>query len=258
MCLINFQFDGHPKYKLILAANRDEFYLRPTETAHFWKDHPTLLAGRDLMQMGTWLGVTTSGRIAALTNFRDPSVPDADKISRGAIVRNFLSSDIAPREFLENLVPVDYAGFNLLAGDANQLFYYNNIDAKAEEVEPGIHGLSNHFLDTPWPKVVKGAMYLERYLSDNQEIRIEDLFAFLQDADQADEGEHDPGERSGESDDCEDGQRCGRHDRGGWQLRLDGDGVQRWPQRCGQRDGQRRCSGRHDLRRHQRFADRDQ
>lgn len=189
MCLINFQFDGHPKYKLILAANRDEFYLRPTETAHFWKDYPTLLAGRDLMQMGTWLGVTTSGRIAALTNFRDPSVPDADKISRGAIVRNFLSSDIAPREFLENLVPEDYAGFNLLAGDANQLFYYNNIDAKAEEVEPGIHGLSNHFLDTPWPKVVKGTMYLERYLSDNQEIRIEDLFAFLQDADQADEGE---------------------------------------------------------------------
>lgn len=189
MCLINFQFDGHPKYKLILAANRDEFYLRPTETARFWKDHPTLLAGRDLMQMGTWLGVTTSGRIAALTNFRDPSVPDADKISRGAIVRNFLSSDIAPREFLENLVPEDYAGFNLLAGDANQLFYYNNIDAKAEEVEPGIHGLSNHFLDTPWPKVVKGTMYLERYLSDNQEIRIEDLFAFLQDADQADEGE---------------------------------------------------------------------
>lgn len=189
MCLINFQFDGHPKYKLILAANRDEFYLRPTETAHFWKDHPTLLAGRDLMQMGTWLGVTTSGRIAALTNFRDPSVPDADKISRGAIVRNFLSSDIAPREFLENLVPEDYAGFNLLAGNANQLFYYNNLDAKAEEVEPGIHGLSNHFLDTPWPKVVKGTMYLERYLSDNQEIRIEDLFAFLQDADQADEGE---------------------------------------------------------------------
>lgn len=185
MCLINFQFDDHPKYKLILAANRDEFYLRPTEKAHFWKDEPSLLAGRDLMQMGTWLGVTTKGRIAALTNFRDPSVPDADKISRGAIVRNFLATDMKPRQFLESLVPEDYAGFNLLAGDASELYYYNNIEADIQQIEPGIHGLSNHFLDTPWPKVVKGNMYLERYLSDTQEIQIPDLFTFLNDAEQA-------------------------------------------------------------------------
>lgn len=185
MCLINFQFDDHPKYKLILAANRDEFYLRPTETAHFWNDEPGLLAGRDLMQMGTWLGVTKTGRIAALTNFRDPSVPDADKISRGAIVRNFLASDMDPRQFMESLIPEDYAGFNLLAGDAKKLYYYNNIEPVVQRVDPGIHGLSNHFLDTPWPKVVKGNMYLERYISDTQEIRTEDLFAFLNDAEQA-------------------------------------------------------------------------
>lgn len=189
MCLINFQFDDHPKYKLIMAANRDEFYLRPTETAHFWKDEPGLLAGRDLMQMGTWLGVTKAGRVAALTNFRDPSVPNADKISRGALVRNFLASDMEPRLFMESLIPQDYAGFNLLAGDLKQLFYYNNIDAEIQEIESGIHGLSNHFLDTPWPKVVKGNMYLERYISDNQEIRLEDLFAFLNDAEQAKEGD---------------------------------------------------------------------
>lgn len=189
MCLINFQFDGHPKYKLVMAANRDEFYLRPTEPAHFWKDQPNLLAGRDLMQMGTWLGITASGRIAALTNFRDPSATDADKISRGAIVRNFLSSDIDPRLFLESLIPEDYAGFNLLAGGVDDLFYYNNIDGNVQRVEPGIHGLSNHFLDTPWPKVVKGNIYLERYLSDNSEVRLEDLFAFLQDAEKADEGD---------------------------------------------------------------------
>lgn len=188
MCLINFQFNDHPKYKLVLAANRDEFYLRPTESAHFWKDEPQLLAGRDLMQMGTWLGVTKTGRIAALTNFRDPSAPDADKISRGGVVRHFLSTDMDARLFLENLIPEDYAGFNILAGDSSQMFYYNNIEAKTIEVEPGIHGLSNHFLDTPWPKVVKGNMHLERYLSDNEDVQIDDLFEFLQDAEESADG----------------------------------------------------------------------
>src|SRR5690606_6642082 len=114
MCLINFQLNDHPKYKLVLAANRDEFYLRPTESAHFWKDEPQLLSGRDLMQMGTWLGGTKTGRVAALTNVRDPSAPEADKISRGSIVRHFLSSDMDARLFLENVLPEDYAGFNIL------------------------------------------------------------------------------------------------------------------------------------------------
>ena len=185
MCLINFQLNDHPKYKLVLAANRDEFYLRPTESAHFWKDEPQLLAGRDGMQMGTWLGVTKTGRIAALTNFRDPSAPEANKISRGSIVRHFLSTDMDARLFLENLIPEDYAGFNILAGDSSQMFYYNNLEAKAAEVEPGIHGLSNHFLDTPWPKVVKGSMHLERYLSDNENVHIDDLFDILQDAEES-------------------------------------------------------------------------
>jgi uncharacterized protein with NRDE domain len=188
MCLINFQLNDHPKYKLVLAANRDEFYLRPTESAHFWKDEPQLLAGRDLMQMGTWLGITKTGRIAALTNFRDPSAPEADKISRGSIVRHFLSTDMGAQNFLENLIPEDYAGFNILAGDSSQLFYYNNLEAKAVKVEPGIHGLSNHFLDTPWPKVVKGNMYLERYLSDNKDVHIDDLFDILQDAEESEDG----------------------------------------------------------------------
>lgn len=185
MCLINFQFDDHPIYKLILAANRDEFYLRPTEALHLWEDEPGLLAGRDLVQMGTWLGITKTGRVAALTNFRDPSLPDKDKISRGAIVRNFLTSDMDPQLFLEALNPKDYAGFNLLAGDSAELFYYNNVNAEITKIEPGIHGLSNHFLDTPWPKVVKGKGFLRHYLTDRQEVQTEDLFAFLKNADQA-------------------------------------------------------------------------
>lgn len=185
MCLINFQFQDHPRYKLVIAANRDEFYKRPTEKAHFWNDDPQILAGRDLMQMGTWLGVSTSGRIAALTNFRDPSLPDANKRSRGAIVRNFLETDMPPCLFLESINAEDYTGFNLVAGTADELFYYNNIDQKASAIEAGIHGLSNHFLDTPWPKVIKGKNYLERYLSEHEKVQLPDLFEILADADQA-------------------------------------------------------------------------
>jgi uncharacterized protein with NRDE domain len=185
MCLINFQYKNHPKYKLVLAANRDEFYKRPTQRAHFWKDEPRLLAGRDLMQMGTWLGVTKTGRIAALTNFRDPSRPEANKISRGAIVRDFLSTDMEPRLFLESLIPENYTGFNILAGDLDHLYYYNNIENRIAEIEPGIHGLSNHLLNTPWPKVIKGKNYLERYLSEHEKADPDELFGFLADSEQA-------------------------------------------------------------------------
>ncbi|MDN7244518.1 NRDE family protein [Planococcus shenhongbingii] len=187
MCLVNFQYKDHPKYKLVLAANRDEFYNRPTEPAHFWKDAPALLAGRDLMQMGTWLGVAKNGRIAALTNFRDPSMPEANKISRGAIVRDFLTSDMEPQLFLESLIPENYTGFNILVGDADHLYYYNNIENCITEIEPGIHGLSNHLLNTPWPKVIKGKNYLERYLSEHEEVAVDDLFSFLADSEQADD-----------------------------------------------------------------------
>ncbi|MCP2033431.1 uncharacterized protein with NRDE domain [Planomicrobium sp. HSC-17F08] len=185
MCLINFQYKDHPRYKLVIAANRDEFYERPTAPAQFWEDEPGILAGRDLMQMGTWLGVARNGRIAALTNFRDPSMPEADKISRGAIVRDFLSTALAPEQFLKSLNPEDYTGFNIIAGDADHLFYYNNIENHLAEVEPGLHGLSNHLLDTPWPKVIKGKNYLERYLSERDEVDPDDLFRFLADNEQA-------------------------------------------------------------------------
>src|SRR5690606_21353410 len=150
-----------------------------TAPAPFREDEPGILAGRDLMQMATWLGVARNGRIAALTNFRDPSMPEADKISRGAIVRDFLSTALAPEQFLKSLNPEDYTGFNIIAGDADHLFYYNNIENHLAEVEPGLHGLSNHLLDTPWPKVIKGKNYLERYLSERDEVDPDDLFRFL-------------------------------------------------------------------------------
>ncbi|RNF39469.1 NRDE family protein [Planococcus salinus] len=185
MCLINFQYKSHPKYKLVIAANRDEFYGRPTAAAQFWEEEPNILAGRDLLQNGTWLGVTKNGRFAALTNFRDPSEMDPRKISRGMIVRNFLAGHQSPEEFLKTLNKEDYTGFNVLVGDTNHLFYYNNLQGDITEVPPGTHGLSNHYLNTPWPKVVKGRKNLEAYLSTTGEVQLDSLFHILSDAEQA-------------------------------------------------------------------------
>ncbi|MDN7241587.1 NRDE family protein [Planococcus sp. N028] len=189
MCLINFHFKDHPKYKLIVAANRDEFYGRPTQPAHFWEDEPLILAGRDLQQGGTWLGITKTGKFAALTNFRDPSRPEADKISRGALVRDFLAKTQSPADFLKAISPSDYAGFNLLVGDADQLFYYNNLQPEVFELTPGTYGLSNHFLDTPWPKVVKGKKFLGDYVSTHEDIELDSLFTILSNSEQASESD---------------------------------------------------------------------
>src|SRR5690625_1257758 len=113
MCLINFQYKAHPNYKLIIAANRDEFYERPTAQAHFWKDYPQVLAGRDLKGMGTWLGITKEGRFAALTNIRDPEENLNEKKSRGEILRNYLAGEMTPELFLEDLKKIQ-ASFPLL------------------------------------------------------------------------------------------------------------------------------------------------
>lgn len=185
MCLINLQFRDHPTYKLIIAANRDEFYSRPAASAHFWEDQPNILAGRDLTQMGTWLGVTKQGRIAALTNFRDPTNMEAATLSRGAVVKNFLAASTSPKDYLQSIDPKQYAGFNLIIGDAEQLMYYNNIQNESYEIPPGTHGLSNHFLNTPWPKVSKGKERLASYMAHTSTVDLEEIFAILSDAEQA-------------------------------------------------------------------------
>lgn len=187
MCLINFQLQTHPKYKLIVAANRDEFYGRPTAPAQFWTDQPELLAGRDLLGMGTWLGITKSGRFAALTNYRDPSEKPEGKISRGEIVRNFLSGDMPAEEYLKelHLNKDKYNGFNLLVGTPDEIYYYSNVSGKIERVSPGTHGLSNHLLDTPWPKVVKGTNSLREYAGRHEDLEVESLFQILSNAEQA-------------------------------------------------------------------------
>lgn len=155
MCLIVFAYHCYPDYPLVLAANRDEFYARPTAPLAFWEDHPSLLAGRDLKEHGTWMGITTGGRIAAITNYRDPHGIKAGAPSRGRLVSDFLIGDTAPSRYLESISAVadQYNGFNLIVGDATGLFYFSNYVEAVQEIEPGIHGLSNHLLNTPWPKV---------------------------------------------------------------------------------------------------------
>lgn len=187
MCLIAFRFQDHPQYKLILAANRDEFYARPTAPADFWTDEPAILAGRDLQGHGTWLGVSKGGRIAALTNYRAPSHMTAGKKTRGAIVRDFLTSSASPTEYMASLAPEDYAGFNFLCGTADKLFYFNNIDGHSEEITPGIHALSNAFLDTPWPKVVKAKSSMKTVTEQRGQIDTNQLFSIMADAEQAQE-----------------------------------------------------------------------
>jgi len=187
MCLILFAWHSHPQHKLLVAANRDEFYARPTAAARFCGEAPHILAGRDLEQGGTWLGVTTSGRFAALTNVRNPQAP-LGKLSRGLLVSDFLRSDATPEQFLQQLQPAlsNYSPFNVLVGDSEHL-YYGNSTGDACELQPGVYGLSNAALDTPWPKVAAGKQALLKLIAAEPDT--EQLFELLADEDQADDTE---------------------------------------------------------------------
>ncbi len=184
MCLILFAYHAHPVYKLIVAANRDEFLQRRTAPIHFWEDEPTVLAGRDLEKMGTWMGVTKAGRYAAITNYRDPGEIADGKQSRGKLVSDALTFNGDPADYMKRLELTNsqYPGYNLLVGDLNNLFYYSNVGKSLEKVKPGIHGLSNHLLDTNWPKVEKGKEGLSTIINGNN--LVEDLLELLQNTDQ--------------------------------------------------------------------------
>lgn len=169
MCIVFLAYDCHPEYSLILAANRDEFYVRPSQQAHFWSDWPNVLAGRDLEQYGTWLGVTIQGRFGALTNYRDPSNIQANAKSRGHLVSRFLTGTQSPETYLYdvNQQADCYNGFNLLTGvfgKTMELWYYSNRNGQSQRIKPGIHGLSNHLLNTPWPKVQQGRLRFDEII----------------------------------------------------------------------------------------------
>ena len=154
MCLILVGWQAHPDFPLVVAANRDEFHRRPTAPLSFWPDAPDVLAGQDLEAGGTWLGITRSGRFAAVTNVREPGAPGG-KCSRGALTAGFLRSNTPAAAFSHDIAGHDYAGFNLLLADRQALYYVSNRSVSPTLLAPGIYGLSNHRLDTPWPKLTK-------------------------------------------------------------------------------------------------------
>ena len=180
MCLILFAYQHHPKYPLIVAANRDEYYARPSAPARYWSDHPHILAGRDLKELGTWMGITVHGRFAALTNYRHPKRHFADALSRGHLVADFLSNQQSPREYLEKVARQShqYNGFNLLVGDQQSLLYYSNIQDEIQSITPGVHGLCNHLLNTPWPKLEQGRQQLAQRLTQDT-VSENDLWSIL-------------------------------------------------------------------------------
>ena len=181
MCLIYLAWRRHPRYPLVIAANRDEYHARPAAPAHWWEDAPGVLAGRDLEAGGTWMGMTRSGRFAAITNYHDPAAGHrAGAPSRGALVGAFLTGGESAPEYLHRVVEEGrrYNGFSLLAMDGDTLAFASNRSPGVMRPGPGVYGLSNHLLDTPWTKVADGKTELERLLAE-PDMRVADLLALL-------------------------------------------------------------------------------
>jgi len=183
MCLILIALKSHPVYKLIMAGNRDEFFERPTAQATFWEDTPDLLAGKDLRAGGTWFGITKQGRIAAITDYRDLALLKSNTPSRGELVRNFLLSRERPQAFIDGIAQKahQYNGFNLIVGEKDEFCWYSNLVDEPRRLEPGIYGLCNHLLDTPWPKVVRSRNAFQSILTEKKHPSPEDFFSILSD-----------------------------------------------------------------------------
>jgi uncharacterized protein with NRDE domain len=186
MCLIFFAVQQHPNYNLVIAANRDEFYSRKTAPAAFWQEQPNILGGRDLEAKGTWMAMTKTGRISMVTNYRDPHNINPIAPSRGQLVSDYLAGEMDPSFYLKKIEQVGkaYNGFNLIVGNSSDLYYYSNYSGSPTKIEQGIHGLSNHLLDTPWPKVERGKEKWNALLTQPV-LKPAELFDFLLDEQQA-------------------------------------------------------------------------
>ena len=183
MCLIVFAWRAHPEYPLVLAANRDEFHARPAAPLDWWADAPGIAGGRDLQAGGTWLGLARSGRFATVTNYREDLAPHPAARSRGELVTRFLADDDSALQFADALDGDAYAGFSLLAaqlGDRGQLVYVSNRRDPPRPLAPGIYGLSNASLDTPWPKLLRSKARLQA-LIESDKVDADALFALLAD-----------------------------------------------------------------------------
>ena len=187
MCTIVFSYRSLPGFRLVLAGNRDEFYDRPTEPVRFWPERPDLLAGKDLRWGGIWLGVTRSGKVAAVTNYRDPAQRREHAKSRGLMVHDYLCGDQGPMDYISAIDAAkdDYNGFNLLLADAGTMVHYSNRGTAAGKLDPGIYALSNHLLDTPWPKVVRIKSLFASLLAKDREPNADHLLDLLTDRETA-------------------------------------------------------------------------
>lgn len=194
MCLIVFAFQVDPDFPLIMAANRDEFHTRPADPAQFWQGPgpaASILAGRDRLSGGTWLGVNRNGRVAAVTNIRDPSQPEAKVRSRGELTRDFLISSASPLDYCKALVASfhEFAGYNLIVGDRDNVAYVNSLAKRVEALNPGIYGLSNGQLNNDWPKVIRARAQLSKLIKDRNHLNTDALIGIMADRREADDAE---------------------------------------------------------------------
>lgn len=180
MCLIVIAWKSHTDYPLLVSANRDEYYARPTQVAHFWSDHEQIFAGRDLQEGGSWMGISCKGRFAAVTNIRNPAANRDDAKSRGALVKDFLQQDVTGFDFCESLQLSLYNGFNFLGFDGESLVYQSNGVEQAQVLQPGIYGLSNATLNTSWPKTTSAVKKLKKWMRHPAEVK--DLALLLNDS----------------------------------------------------------------------------
>ena len=189
MCILFIALHSHDRYPVIIAANRDEFYERPTSPAEFWDERPEVLAGRDLKEGGTWLGITKTGRIAAVTNFRNPRTLKEEAPSRGMLVSEYLCADESAPRFIEHLrgEAERFNGFNIVLGDYEGLWYYSNVGDEAVRLPEGLHGISNHLLNTPWPKVLRARTRLGTLMKESDDPSPDDIFEVLADTSRPDD-----------------------------------------------------------------------
>ena len=185
MCVIYLSYKQGTDRPLFIAANRDEFYERPTQSAHFWEDAKDILGGKDLKSGGTWFAVHRDGRWAILTNYRDPQRKLSMPRSRGLLLREYLISKSSPQNFAKDLETYtrmhNYEGFSIFWGDRENLYFYSNISLEVQKLSSGLYGLSNHLLDSPWPKIVDGKKAFAKLMQEPDPPSDELLFSFLQD-----------------------------------------------------------------------------
>lgn len=186
MCSIIFAYKKHPKYPLIVVANRDEFYPRPTKQADWWEEYPEMLAGKDIKANGSWFGISKLGRFSALTNYRDGMHLKQNAPTRGKLVTDYLVNEVDSEVYLKKIAETAelYNGYNLLTFDGQDIWHYSNISDEITQIEAGVHGLSNALLNSDWPKVNKGKAKLEELIK-TEEISVDALFEMMKDGELA-------------------------------------------------------------------------